>query len=325
MQVFSKEWFLGHQKKLLWLANTWLGKRLLRIHKDCPKGKRIIKLLPNCYTWDNEDGTVSTDFRTHNKFAKRLYYGLKPIWYAMHWWDWLVADRIWYPELSFSFDTLTAYPAAGAVSPCDGDVSKADTSSVFSDIRAFNGSVSDTTSTTVICGRLASGATSPQYIRLSRGIYMFDTSPIPDTSLVQTAIFSLFGETKTNTVGLSDSHAGLGIVSTNPASTDTLIASDYNIANWGSIRYATDIGYAAFLIEAYNNFTFNQTGKDAVNKVGITKIGTRYAVDIDNGSPAWALSADSFLRAYSADFTGTSKDPKLVVSYYLPSMMMFFE
>lgn len=313
MMVFSKEWFLEHQKKLLWLANTYLGKRLFRIHKDCPRGRRIIKLLPNCYTWDNEDGTVSTDFRTHDKFAKRLYYGLKPLWYALHFWDWLFADR-YYPELSFEFDTLTAYPAAGAVSPCDGYVVRSGVNETFTGIRSGAGT-SAVNSISDFITSLYGSTTSNQYERIRRAIYMFDTSSTPDEAVIRTGVFSIFGTGKVNTLSLSDSHGGCGIGSVNPAATNDLVAADYNIANWGSDRYATDIGYAAWSITSYNDFTFNATGIAAISKTGITKIGARSAVDIDNGTPNWVSSGQYRLQGDYADQTGTSQDPKLVVTY----------
>ncbi len=491
MIVFSKEWFEYHQKKLLWLANHKLGRWFLRIYKDCPKGKKIIKLLPNCYTWDNQDGTFSTDFRTHNKFAKRLYYGLKPLWYILHFWDWIIADRIWYPQLSipfrkifipmpfmphtiikiidtvatgteinpvgninkifsrfitkmdvfgvptfftkiatafssfystvkaiiadfiplpiyilfskspnilfpsnprfmtysafianktfrnlfstiktwfikvfppfkitfartifsfcfiwrygkfiftncannlhwkqcnifsFSLSTLTAYPAAGAVSPCDGRVYRQGVNESFASIRTGIGTTSEVT---VANGYiwLEASATSNQFSSLRRYIGMFDTSSLSNT-YIQTATFSLNGAmTKINTLGLSDSEAGAGITSVNPASTSNLVAADYNIANWGATKYATDIGFSAWSNTAYNDFVFNSSGLASINKAGITKLGCRLAIDIDNGSPAWISLATSRLGLSFADQAGTTQDPKLVVTYVDASGMMIF-
>ncbi len=321
--VFNKNWFLKYQSKLLLFANTSFGKWLLRIHKDCPKGKRIIKILPNCYTWDNQDGTVTTDFRTHDKFAKRLYYGLKPLWYVLHFWDYVTWRQ---PKLSFGFDTLSAYPAAGAVSPCDGIVSRDTVNETFAGIRSNAGTSANVTGITFSAGYLESSGTTNNYSQLQRSIFMFDTSSLPDTATINESIFSLYGSGKSNLLGLTDSHAGLSIVSTNPASTNNLVAADYNIANWGSTRYATDIGYTAWLTTGYNNFIFNTTGIAAVSKIGITKIGGRLAVDLDNGSPAWVSSKATYLSTHAADQTGTSNDPKLVVSYNRnPSMMIFFD
>ena len=316
MIVFSKEWFIKHQRKLLWLANTSFGRWLLRIHNDCPKDKRIVKLLPNCYTWANEDGTVTTDFRTHNKFAKRLYYGLKPLWHILHFWDWLVADK-WILELSFGFDTLTTYPAAGANSPCDGWVRRTGVSEIFSTIRTGVGSDVSVVQTSGIFLQLISSVTSNQYETIRRGIFLFDTSSIPNSTSIQSGSFSLYGVNKANTLNLTDGHASLTLSAVSPASTSTLAASDYNIANWGSTRFATDFSYAAYSITVYNDMALNASGLAAIDKAGITKLGTRLAVDFDNGTPNWVSSQGTSYYAYFADQTGVSQDPKLVVNYVL--------
>ena len=42
--VFDKQWFKDHQKWLLIVINTWIGKWFFRIHKDVPKGKKITEI-----------------------------------------------------------------------------------------------------------------------------------------------------------------------------------------------------------------------------------------------------------------------------------------
>jgi len=324
MIVFSKQWFIHHQKKLLWLANTSFGRWLLRIHNDCPKGKQIIKLLPNCYTWANEDGTFTVDFRTHNKFAKRLYYGLKPLWYVLHSWDWLVADR-WLPELSFGFYTLPFYPAAGANSPCDGWVRRTGASEPFSTIRTGAGSDVAVSQTSGIFLQLNATGISNQYDTVRRGIFMFDTSSIPDSVLMQSGSFSLYGYNKTNDLNLTDAHASIALSAVSPASTNNLVPADYNIANWGTTRFAADLSYAAFSITDYNDMALNASGLAAIDKAGITKLGTRFAVDFDDGIPNWVSNQLISIYIYFADQTGESQDPKLVVTYNLSGLLGFFE
>lgn len=55
--------------------------------------------------------TGQWDFRTHDKFSKRLYYAFYPLWWTLHQWDTLFANNF-APQLNFGFDTLTAYPDA---------------------------------------------------------------------------------------------------------------------------------------------------------------------------------------------------------------------
>jgi len=118
--LFGETWFEKHQRGLLWLLNfpmirSWF-RWCLKIHRyDCRT--RITQIGPNRFSWGDElfreNGRWhlrrTTDFRTHPKFAKRLYYAFRPLWWTLHAWDWFIADRI-VPALSWGFGSLTAYP-----------------------------------------------------------------------------------------------------------------------------------------------------------------------------------------------------------------------
>src|SRR5438046_354201 len=123
IQLFSKEWFIKYQKILLWFLNTpliniWF-RWLLRIHGDRSSvGKeKISRILPNAIFWNEQLASGNFEIRTHNKFAKRLYYGLKPVWYVLHFLDWLFLDRFllpYNPRYSFGFTNFgPIYPDAG--------------------------------------------------------------------------------------------------------------------------------------------------------------------------------------------------------------------
>ncbi len=320
MQVFSKKWFMIHQKKLLAAVNTDLGKWFFRIGNDVPDGKPIVQILPNCYTWlegFTKDGQaiLTTDFRTHDKFAKRLYYGLRPVWSAMHFLDGLFIDK-WFPELSFGFFTLTAYPAAGANSPCDGYVNRVVVSEAFTTIRNSVGNGVSVTENGLNMVCLASSSTTNQYGNLTRSIFMFDTSPLPNNIAISAvtlsiASYSLSGNTKANWLGLSAAQAALAVVNAAPASTSNLLASDYG--NVGTTRYSSDFPYASWsgVDGTYNDITI--TDLSSIDKNGISKFGTRLAVDVDSGTPPWGDSLSTQLNCYYAD--NGSNEPKLVVTY----------
>src|SRR4030042_3421275 len=113
--MVDKKFFLKYQKILLWFANTSFGRWFFKIKNDCPRDKKIIKLLPNCYTWLEkiQDGKIyyKTDFRTHAKFSKRMNCLL----------DWLPFNAIkeikingqWYLQPKFGLTVSTFYPDAG--------------------------------------------------------------------------------------------------------------------------------------------------------------------------------------------------------------------
>lgn len=327
MQVFSKEWFMRHQKKLLWLANCDKGKDLLRIGNDVPDGKRIVRILPNCVTWLEEvtrkgEVVLTTDFRTHDKFGKRLFYGLHPLWSTLHWLDEVFINKR-LPELSFGFDTLTAYPAAGAVSPSDGFVytSTGDVVYLWADLRDLNTNIyiSDTDYYIFVGGyAIKTSSTSANiYNEINRGVVMFDTSMLANT-VKYSATLSLYGKQQTNQTSATDTQAAVTIASVKTASSSSLSTSDYALSNWGTIRFATDLPYSGWSTSSYNNFNLNASGVAYIaSSTGITKIGTRYACDFDNTPPSTATPYYTFTACYSADQTGTSQDPKLVVTYRL--------
>jgi hypothetical protein len=313
--VFDKAWFEQHQKVLLFFVNTWIGKLFFRIYNDVPKGKKIIKLLPNCYTWKNENGSFTTDFRTHDKFGKRLYYGLKPVWHVMHFLDWLFLDK-YVVRWSFGFATLTVYPVAGANSPIDGFVRASEPSGVsFSTLTGHSGTISGDDTTGGENAFLSAHSTTNLYDFLSRSIYVFDTSSLPDSDYaIDTAVLSLRGFSKSNSLGLSDAHAATNIVSSSPTLDDQLQGGDFD--SLGSTRFSSDIGYSAFSLAGYNDYSLNAPGIANINDTGLSKFGLRFAVDIDNGTPAWANSTFTTINAYYADWEGTDFDPKLVINYY---------
>ena len=75
--VFSAAWFARHQRTLLWLLNApvlgrWFRWVLCLRPHDVGYRKPIVQLLPHAYTVANADGTRTTDFRAHAKYAKRL-------------------------------------------------------------------------------------------------------------------------------------------------------------------------------------------------------------------------------------------------------------
>lgn len=70
------------------------------------------------------------------------------------------------------------------------------------------------------------------------------------------------------------------------------------------------------------NFELNATGTSWIDKAGVTKLGLRSANDADNSAP----SDDGQGRAqfYSADETGTTNDPKLVVEHTSPTTVRIY-
>lgn len=312
---------MRHQTVLLWLANGPIIKYwfrwVLRIHKDIPASTKVYEIGANYFSYDwffhkdkkgNWHVTKTTDFRTHPKFGKRLYYAFRPLWWVMHFWDWLLADRF-APRLSFGFTTLTAYPAAGDSSPIDGLVGRSGVNETFSTIRSGAGTLKSTGSSNNNFAYLAGSATTNQFASLLRSIFCFDTSSITSTPTITQAIFSLFGQSKDNGLGSPDLH----VAGATPASTSTLANSDYGQCQTTSFG---SVAYASFSTSAYNDITLNASGISNISKTGISKFSAQTSWDINNSfTGTWGSGAEGFLGGNYADQAGTTQDPKLVVTY----------
>ncbi len=315
--AFTPQWFARHQANLLWLLNTPLVRIWFRWVMCIELTAAIAEIQPHFITYDRQpvfmDGSwqlqQTTRFHTHVKYAKRIYYAFCPLWWALHFWDWLVADR-WLPELSFGFDTLTAYPAAGSNSPVDGIVQRGSVNETFSTIRSGAGNVSSNTTTTIEA-LLRGSSTSNQFDFLTRGIMCFDTSALTATASISAAVLKGFGNNKSNGLGSADVH----ICGATPASTSSLANSDYG--QLGSTSFA-NISYASFSTSAYNTFTLDSNGIANISKTGISSFGFRLSWDMNNSfTGTWGSFATSLAYIRSADQTGTSEDPYLEITYSL--------
>ncbi len=315
--AFTSQWFALHQAKLLWLLNTPVVGVWFRWVMCIDLVGPIAEIQPHCITYDrhpvwreaNWELQQITRFHTHVKYAKRIYYAFRPLWWGLHFWDWLVADR-WVPELSFGFDTLTAFPAAGSNSPVDGLVQRGSVNETFSTIRSGAGNVAADTTTTLEA-LLRGSNTSNQFDFLTRSIFCFDTSALTAPASISSAVISCFGVSKGNGLGTADIH----ICGATPAATNTLASSDYG--QLGSVSFA-NVAYASFSTSAYNDFTLNGSGVSNIDKTGISKFGYRLSWDINNSfGGTWGSFQSATLYSRAADQTGTSNDPTLTVTYSL--------
>lgn len=306
--MFDKKWFLKNQKLIRWFANTNYGRGVLGHDLD-----KVDLILPNA-VFQKLGNKYKAEFRTHNKYSKRLFYTYKPVWKAFHWFDMNMAN-VYVPKLNLGFDTLTAYPAAGTNAPIDGRVLRGSVNETFSTIRAGAGTGTADSDASAAFARLEASATTDQYGGLVRSILCFDTSSLGDTATISAAVFSLKGSAKNNALGATS----IDIVASTPASTSSLTNSDYG--QLGTTVFAS-IAYASYSTSAYNDFTLDANGRANIDKTtsNNTKFGGRVAWDTSNSfGGTWASSARSGFDGNYADATGTSTDPKLVVTYTVPA------
>ena len=162
-------------------------------------------------------------------------------------------------------------------------------------------------------GALDSGASGAlqnnSSTRIYRAIFLFDTSAIPDTDTIDSAVMSLYG----NGTTVDSDSSYVGITVSTPASNTGLVVGDYSQvgATDNPVQQATSILLSAWSNSAYNDFTFNATGEGNISKTGVSKFGARLRNDIIDTAPSGAPEA-GFLFAETAS---TTSDPKLVVTH----------
>ena len=178
-------------------------------------------------------------------------------------------------------------------------------------LRAAAGNGSTDTATNDNACRIYIDGTNFNFI--SRGIWLFDTSALPDSATISSAVFSLYGTDKGDVLSQS-----VGVVSSSPAINTAVAASDYAIANFGTAtRYATDKTITSLSTSGYNDWTLNASGIAIVSKTGITKLATLMSGDIDNSAPSTTPNSNCYFNVYHSD-NGSNK-PKLVITYTLPT------
>jgi hypothetical protein len=298
-------WFLNTP-----IVNVWF-KWVLRIHKDAPKGKPFILLTPSAYHCDNGDGTIFFDCRTHDKFAKRLYYGFYWVWWVFHQWDMVIANSF-KPAWNLGFDEFgPLYPEAGEGGgniTSDAATRRQIVNTTWADIRDGVGTHIFEGPGTSWPVRVISGAAVSQWSTLTRYMCTIDTSSIGTTVL--DAVFALFIVGKVNDLSATDAHTEMHTVSSAPVTDNDIVIADHTTV--GSVSFSVLGNFTTAVISQYNGNSFNTDGINAIDTVSITKLAVILGADFLNEEPNWGAANDDFnFQAHQADASGESKDPKL--------------
>jgi len=152
-------------------------------------------------------------------------------------------------------------------------------------------------------------------VSIRRGLILFDTSSIPDNDTIDEVTVSLY-----NTLIEDEDNDGddfVAIVSSSPEYNTSFSSGDYDQVG-DSINGPTEMHDSSDRIDlgdmstsSYNDWSLNSTGISEISKIGISKYGFREGHDIIDVIPA--SEKINLARFSSADYSGTSQDPKLTV------------
>jgi hypothetical protein len=349
ISVFSKEWFKKYNKQLVWLAKLpIIGEWIFCIKKYGFEldNKNILEIQPNAVVEDMKlrwtkcvkvkgqwiaydcanklhNKLVKKEYkekllhtrRTHyfvrNEFALRLQSVFYPIWITFHIWD-LIADK-YAPQLSFGFSTLTKNPGSiGTDNPVDGNFDNSEISTIaWSTIHNRTSAAAQHTNSNTWFAGWRNGASSSSYVALWRSVFCFDTSSLTSGATISATVLSLCGNAKYDT-GTAQT-PNIDIYTATPANTNDLVDEDYDQIGTTS-QTGSPITYAGYSNSAYNDFTFDATGRGNVSKTGISKFGARNAnYDVSNTEPTWS---NSTYHGFAGNYSEFEKNkPKLVVTY----------
>lgn len=326
--MFNRTWFIKHQRKLLWLLNTplvniWF-RWILRINgqRSSVGKEKILFIVPHAIFWAGKGNReFVAEFRTHNKFSKRIFYAFKPFWYTLHYWDMIFANKLM-PEWNLGFDTLTAYPDPDPeTDTVDGRVGRVSVDEAFGTIRAGAGSIA-TPSTATNSWTLHGSTTSDQYQGLSRLIWLFKTSDLTASAIIGAggAILSVMPSDPISGVGLNDGtsvNSAMVIVSSNPATNTNLVNADYGTL--GTTEFGRTAKQSLLTANVYADVTLNASGISNISLIGISKFGGKHGWDADNTTTGltWVSEGFQAVTWYAADTAATTSDPKLVITYTL--------
>ncbi len=214
--------------------------------------------------------------------------------------------------------TSTFYPDPNTeTTTVDGHVAYDNTTWATARTAATGNGVSDSNTIFEFQTTLSSGT----YV-LKRSFTLFDTSSITDTDTIDSATYSTYVTNCYNSNNMSNV-----LVETTPASNTALSTADYDAVGSTSFgSYAHPAGFPSSP-NTYWNITVNASGLAIISKTGVTKYGIRVSGDINDIAPSGGSEKYNQGVIISADTSGTSTDPKLVVvhtagSSFTPTPMM---
>lgn len=342
--AFDEKWFRKYQKILIWMLNAPIIKIwfrwILRIRKsDCSLNEKINLILPNQFhknaRVEGDKIFATADFRTHWKFSKRIYHAFKWIWWALHFWDWLIADRF-LPELSFGLFTLTKSPNPGSdLATCDGMLylynryPGGTSLQQISEVNptSYNQWISMIDQEVYIASANSYDPPSEGWNGFTKSFFSFDTSTLNGATFLSGKL-SIYITRYQSFLG-----AGQGIIGVygqiTPNNNVLTFAHYFNVgntllANTLSLNLQTNIMYEggmphtyySLAIPGYYDFTLNSAGLSNL-AYSISKFITRFTYD--SLAPAAYPEGQSYCYGYSADYAGDAYDPKLIIEYSIAS------
>lgn len=219
------------------------------------------------------------------------------------------------PTLNIGLTTATVYPdPSPETTTVDGYISNSygQPGTSWANMYSVQTATAYDSVTSMDVYNVGTHSSPSNYVGFNAGaICLFDTSALGSGASVSDAVLSLRGNTKYDQ---NSDAPTVAIYSSNPASNTSLTTADHTAM--GTTVYSDIISYATLSASAYNDFTLNTDGKNAIDATGISKFaGRNENYIVANVDMAMAAYKGNAWKVNTADSSGTSTDPKLVITY----------
>ncbi len=215
-------------------------------------------------------------------------------------------DDAVYPVQSDDVISINSEGLADAVITYD------DGPAVWNTFVTANGNYVNNTTSTVAADYVASTTTN-QYYDIYRGAFCFPTgSYLPDNAVISAATLGLMAYGKGDFLDIDANVYSIAV----PSDSANFAVSDYQTA--GTTAFSTTIDGSSWT-NGWKTFDFNASGLAAISKTVASCFSTRGTKDATNTSPTWSSGAEGYLQMRYSEYTGTTSDPYLSITYSLPS------
>lgn len=327
-------WFPRFQSVLLRLANTNEGRDLLCLDSWRKRPYPIVALEKNraCYyvgQTSHDRVTFISDLRAGAKWGNVSRSRWKYIAPALS--RMALEEMLLWPQLgqrqrlaAARFTTTELFPDPDPESTTvDGQVFVNDLGSVaYNTLRDDTGSGFDSTAAELLNPSLSATTTTDQYNNMSRYVVLTDSAGIDDGDQIDSATFE-FVATLIGADDMGGDSLSFVLLDAALASNTALAAGDFDAvvpSGSAATKQATDITLQSVNTDGatYNVLTFNATGEGNISKTGVESWGMILETDASRTAPTWASDGRANVTIDTAEQTGTTTDPKVVVVHSVP-------
>jgi len=324
------QFFKEFQPQLLGLVNTNEGRDIFMLPRHMPT---IVEMSKQHVKYLIAPGEYISDFRVGSKYGNLTRTRWKDVERGLDYMSSSIYQRRlrvgnkWLPVVAGATDTTFRPDADTESNSVDGWARGPESSQSWSTIRDASGNASndDGTSLIVFLGYGIDGG-SNQWNRNFRVIIIFNTASIGGDT-ISAAVLSAVGVSGS----IVDQHSGSVSMCEGASSSSTSIANGDYESNKGKDLVASAAALSGLTANgsSYTDFTLSSDGRDYITTDGVSKFSSQMEADRANSEPG-GMSAGtekiSRIDWAAADTSGTSADPKLVVTHasaFVQSVRMF--